>query len=238
MSVTAAISMGVSAMVGAGIFALLGEAGSMAGNAVYLSFVIAGFISLLSGYSYAKLGVRYPSSGGIVEFLAQAYGSGYLTGVLSIMLYLSVTIVMALVARAFGSYAKALIAPNGPEFWVNSFASAMVIGLTIINAMGSNLVGKVEKFIVLLKVSILHVVRHRGFSAHPTPFAVRFVRSTATPRCRGHRGRLPAGIPRVWSHHEYRGGHAIAVGYPTTGPLLRNRYRDSPVRWSRSGGVR
>ena len=147
--------MGVGAMVGAGIFALLGEAGSKAGNAVYLSFVIAGIISLASGYSYAKLGVRYPSSGGIVEFLVQAYGGGYLTGILSIQLYLSVAVVMALVARAFGSYAKAIVVPNGPELWVNLFASAVVVGLTIVNAVGSKLVGAVEKFIVFAKVLIL-----------------------------------------------------------------------------------
>jgi amino acid transporter len=160
---SAAISMGVGAMVGAGIFALLGEAGSTAGNAVYLSFVIAGLISLLSGYSYAKLGARYPSSGGIVEFLAQAYGGGYLTGILSILLYLSVTVVMALVARAFGSYAKALIAPNGPELWVNLFASAILVSLTIINAAGSELVGRLEKIIVFAKLSILVVFVAAGF---------------------------------------------------------------------------
>lgn len=155
MTLTAAVSMGVGAMVGAGIFALLGEAGSRAGNAVYLSFVIAGVISLLSGYSYAKLGVRYPSAGGIVEYLAQAYGSGYVTGVLSIILYLSVTIVMALVARALGSYARALLVPDAPELWTNVFASAAVVALALVNALGSGLVGGIEKLIVFAKVAIL-----------------------------------------------------------------------------------
>ena len=133
MTLLAAISMGVGAMVGAGIFALMGEAGARAGNAVYISFVIAGFVSLLSGYSYAKLGVRYPSAGGIVEYLVQAFGSGYTTGVLSIVLYFSVTIVMAMVARAFGSYAAALLTPNAPEILINIFASAVVVVLTLIN---------------------------------------------------------------------------------------------------------
>lgn len=155
MTLTAAVSMGVGAMVGAGIFALLGEVGSRAGNTVYVSFVIAGIISLLSAYSYAKLGVRYPSAGGIVEYLAQAYGSGYLTGILSIILYLSITIVMALVARALGSYARALVAPNAPQIWTNVFASAAVIALAFVNAFGSDLVSRLEKLIVFAKVSIL-----------------------------------------------------------------------------------
>jgi amino acid transporter len=56
--------IGVGAMVGAGIFALLGAAGEVAGAAVWLSFLIAGFIAALQGYSFAKLGARYPSAGG------------------------------------------------------------------------------------------------------------------------------------------------------------------------------
>ena len=157
MTLSAAISMGVGAMVGAGIFALMGEAGTRAGNAVYISFIIAGIVSLLSGYSYAKLGVRYPSAGGIVEYLVQAYGNGYTAGTLSIVLYFSVVVVMAMVARAFGSYAAALLTPNAPGFLIDIFASAVVVVLTLINSSGSDIVGRVERIIVAVKVSILAI---------------------------------------------------------------------------------
>ncbi len=56
-----AVSMGIGAMVGAGIFALLGEASAISGSAVYISFIIGGIIALFSGYSLGKLGARYPS---------------------------------------------------------------------------------------------------------------------------------------------------------------------------------
>jgi len=157
MTLTAAISMGVGAMLGAGIFALMGEAGARAGNAVYISFIIAGIISLLSGYSYAKLGVRYPSSGGIVEYLIQGYGSNYITGVLSILLYFSVTVVMGMVAKAFGSYAVTLFTSNPSGLLVNIFSSVIVIILTFINFAGSNMISRVEKFIVIFKISILAI---------------------------------------------------------------------------------
>ncbi|HID46935.1 MAG TPA: amino acid permease [Chromatiaceae bacterium] len=75
-----AVSMGIGAMVGAGIFALLGEASTISGSAVYLSFIIGGMIALFSRYSLGKLGARYPSAGGIVEYLTQAYGVGLFTG--------------------------------------------------------------------------------------------------------------------------------------------------------------
>ena len=74
-------------MVGAGIFALLGEAGAVAGSAVWLSFLLAGVVAALQGYAVAKLGARYPSSGGIVTFLIQGHGRGHVTAVTSWLLY-------------------------------------------------------------------------------------------------------------------------------------------------------
>ena len=68
MTVRGAVFLGVGAMVGAGIFALLGEAGAVAGSAVWLSFLVAGLISSLLGYAVVKLGVRYPSAGGILTY--------------------------------------------------------------------------------------------------------------------------------------------------------------------------
>jgi amino acid transporter len=59
MTVRQAAFIGVGAMVGAGIFALLGEAGAVAGSAVWISFVLAGAIAGLQGYSFAKFGARY-----------------------------------------------------------------------------------------------------------------------------------------------------------------------------------
>ena len=67
--------IGIGAMVGAGIFALLGAAGEVAGAAVWLSFLIAGAIAALQGYSFAKLGARYPSAGGLLEYVARSPAS-------------------------------------------------------------------------------------------------------------------------------------------------------------------
>ena len=51
LTVREAAFIGVGAMVGAGSFSLLGAAGEVAGAAVWLSFLIAGAIALLQGYS-------------------------------------------------------------------------------------------------------------------------------------------------------------------------------------------
>jgi amino acid transporter len=67
-------------MFGAGIFALLGEAAALAGSAVWISYLMAGVIALLTGYSFVQMGMRFPSRGGIAEYLVQAYGPGLFPG--------------------------------------------------------------------------------------------------------------------------------------------------------------
>ena len=70
LNVRQAAFIGVGAMVGAGIFSLLGAAGEVAGAAVWLSFLIAGAVAGFQGYSFAKFGARYPSAGGMLEYVA------------------------------------------------------------------------------------------------------------------------------------------------------------------------
>jgi amino acid transporter len=44
ISLWSAVGIGVGAMIGAGIFALMGEAGAIAGKAVYISFILGGLV--------------------------------------------------------------------------------------------------------------------------------------------------------------------------------------------------
>src|ERR1700742_3051636 len=92
ISLSAAISMGVGAMIGAGIFALLGQTGAIVGSATWLSFLLAGGITVLCGYTFARLGARYPSNGGVLEYLVQAYGVNVYSGGMGIFYYVSMIV--------------------------------------------------------------------------------------------------------------------------------------------------
>jgi amino acid transporter len=76
MGLYAATSIGVGGMIVAGIFSIFGTAVKISGSTVYISFIISGVVSLLNAYTYAKLGVRYQSAGGPVEFILQGFGDG------------------------------------------------------------------------------------------------------------------------------------------------------------------
>src|SRR5262245_65826409 len=88
-------------MVGAGIFALLGAAGEVAGAAVWVSFLLAGAVAGLQGYSFAKFGARYPSGAGLLEYVRRAYGDGHVTGVIAWLLLGANAIITGMVAVSF-----------------------------------------------------------------------------------------------------------------------------------------
>ncbi len=154
LSVRQAAFIGVGAMVGAGIFALLGAAGEVAGAAVWLSFLIAGTVAALQGYSFAKLGARYPSAGGLLEYVAKGFGGGHLTGITAWLTYLANAIVTAMVAVSFGSYASAMWAGENPA-WAKVFAALVIVVMTVVNIVGSTLVARAQTVIVYVVLGIL-----------------------------------------------------------------------------------
>ncbi len=154
LSVRQAAFIGVGAMVGAGIFALLGAAGEVAGAAVWLSFLIAGAVAGLQGYSFAKFGARYPSAAGLFEYLRRGFGEGHLTGVTAWLTYVTNAIITAMVAVSFGSYAGALFAHGDPT-WSKIFAALILLIMTGVNTVGSQLVAKAQTVIVYIVLGIL-----------------------------------------------------------------------------------
>ncbi len=149
-----AVFLGIGSMVGAGIFVLLGEAGAIAGNLVWLSFVFGGIIALLSGYSLAKLASAYPSRGGIVEYLVQGYGEGIFSGSVSVLFYLSAMVAIAMVAKTFGTYASMMMGSYS-LLWANLYSIGILLFFVIINLAGSASIAKSENVIVVIKLSII-----------------------------------------------------------------------------------
>ena len=112
-------------MVGAGIFSLLGAAGEVAGAAVWLSFAIARAVAGLQGYSFAKLGARYPSAGGLLEYVSRGWGDGHFTGIIAWLILATNAIVTGMVAVSFGSYASTALTDSSDE-WAKFFAVVIV----------------------------------------------------------------------------------------------------------------
>ncbi len=152
--VAGAVMLGIGSMVGAGIFIVIGQAGAIAGNIVWVSFLFGGLAALLSGYSLAKLALRYPSRGGIVEYLVQGFGEGVFSGAAGVLFYLSQLIAIAAVAKSFGTYAATFM-HGGDGMWTDVYAVGIVALFTLINLVGASLVAKSENIIVAVKLTVL-----------------------------------------------------------------------------------
>ena len=151
LTVRGATFLGVGSMIGAGIFALLGEAGAVAGAAVWLSFLIGGVVALLLGYVCVKLGTRYPSSGGLITYLVEGFGKGRLVGIASWLGYIAaVVIVISMVVVSFGSYATALFVGNdAASWWHHLFITLLILGAVGLNMTGAKFVALAQSVIVL-----------------------------------------------------------------------------------------
>lgn len=152
---TGAVLLGIGSMVGAGVFIVIGQAGAIAGNLVWFAFVLGGVIALLSGYSLAKLALRYPSRGGITQYLIESFGDTIFTGVASILFYFSQLVAIAAVAKSFGIYSSALLGFNTNPLYASLFALFIILFFMGIHLIGSTLIAKFENFIVAIKVTIL-----------------------------------------------------------------------------------
>jgi amino acid transporter len=148
--------IGVAAMVGAGIFSLLGAAGEVAGSAVWLSFLIAGGVALLQGYSFAKMGSKFPSAGGLLEYVSRGFGQGHITGIVAWLIVATNAIVTGMVAVSFGSYASSAFADSS-EGAVTFFAVLIIVVMTLVNVLGSQAVARAQTVIVYIDIGILSI---------------------------------------------------------------------------------
>lgn len=150
LGVREATFLGVGSMIGAGIFALLGEAGAVAGAATWLSFLIAGVVAILLGYVCVKLGTRYPSSGGLITYLVVGFGRGRLVGAASWLGYIAaIVIVTAMIAVSFGGYATSLFVGNdASSAWNHLFITLLLVALTGLNLVGTKVVAVAQSLIV------------------------------------------------------------------------------------------
>ncbi|WP_194851128.1 APC family permease [Nonlabens antarcticus] len=156
ISLRGAIAIGIGGMVGGGIFAVLGLAISLARGATPVAFLVAGFIALVTAYSYSKLSIAFPDSGGTVRFINEGFGRNIFSGGLNNLLWISYIIMLALYASAFGSYAPNLYSITGdPKTDSHIYITAVILIGTLINYFSAALVSRIESYAVIVKLVIL-----------------------------------------------------------------------------------
>ena len=89
-------------VLGAGIYALVGEVGAEVGGAIWSSFLFAGVLALFTAASYAELVTKYPQAAGAALYVNRAFRNPSFTFVIAFAVMSSGLASAATLATAFG----------------------------------------------------------------------------------------------------------------------------------------
>ena len=101
-------ALGIGAIIGTGIFVILGEAVAFSGPAIVLSFVLAGVTCAFSALSYAELSSSIPVSGSAYTFGYATLGE-FVAWIIGWDLILEYGLSVAAVAVGWGGYLQELL---------------------------------------------------------------------------------------------------------------------------------
>ena len=94
---------GVAIIIGAGIYVLLGPAAKDAGAQVWLSFLFASALSVLTAFSYMELSSMFPKAGSEQEFARHAFPS-WVSATVGWSMALALVVAASTVALGFSRY--------------------------------------------------------------------------------------------------------------------------------------
>jgi basic amino acid/polyamine antiporter, APA family len=161
MSLMDATLIGVGAMIGAGIFVLIGIAAGVAGPGILLTFCLNALIALLTAMSYAELGSCYHDAGGGYLWVKEGLPrwNGFLSGWMS---WFAHAVACSLYALGFGAYFDhvlrefSIIMPQWGFFSPQKIlAACTAILFAYVNFRGASETGKIGNLVTVTKIIIL-----------------------------------------------------------------------------------
>ena len=145
-----AASIGIGAIIGAGIFVVLGIAIGYAGPAIIISMIIAGIVASFTAFSFAELGSAIPKEGGVYEYAHEMISPsvGFIVGCLWVFAQI---VAGTAISLGFASYFVAVF----PLFSIKIVAVSIALLLTGLNLVGIKKSATVNNILVLTKIVIL-----------------------------------------------------------------------------------
>ncbi len=155
------ILLGVGALLGGGIFTLLGPAAGLAGPGLFLSMLLGAGVAFLNLQMYIALGTTFPGAGGGYVWVRKGLGNfqGFLAGWLD---WFAHSAAAGLYALSFGYYAYEFIKiVFGDDFGLELLSLEKIIGglvvviLGYIQWRGSKTSGRTGNIIAILLLIVL-----------------------------------------------------------------------------------
>ena len=144
-------------VLGAGVYALIGEMAGTAGGLVWLAFGVALVMALLTAFSYAELVTKYPKAGGSAVFAERAFKSPLVAFLVGFAMLSAGVVSAAGLSLAFtGEYLAAFIkVPQVPAALVFLALVALVNAWGIKESLRANVVMTIIESSGLVLVIVL-----------------------------------------------------------------------------------
>jgi APA family basic amino acid/polyamine antiporter len=171
-----AVFINLGAIIGAGIFVIIGISAGAAGPAVLISIPLAGLVAILTGISFSQVARHVDKEGGVYEYSKESLSpyAGFLGG--SLWTFGNI-IALSAVSISFGGYLDSLFHSRFPVIII---AIAIVTSFAVLNALGIKNSAKTLRLIVIMNVAILLIFSITGFFFfHPSHFSSFFVKGPA-----------------------------------------------------------
>ena len=171
-----ATAVGVASIIGTGIFVLIGVASGIAGPAVIISFLVAGFTALLTGLSTAELSSFITEAGGSYIYTTKAFGRfpGFVIGWMKSFDYIVGASAVAIGFAAYFLYFVGVPSAVGLLVLVGTIWPLVLMALNLVGmkeASGTNSVLvalKVSALVLFIAVGGWFLITHGDFSNyHP-----------------------------------------------------------------------
>ncbi len=122
---------GVGIILGAGIYALIGAGAGVAGNALWLSFIIGAVIAAFTAFSYAELSSMYPKEAAEYVYTKNAFNRNPLSFIVEWIMFFTTIISATTVALGFAGYFSNLFGGN-----IVTIAALLIAVLSFLNYWG------------------------------------------------------------------------------------------------------
>lgn len=151
VTLTQALMINLGAIIGAGIFVIIGVAIGKAGPSIIASIVISAIIAILTGLSFAEIARHVAKEGGVYEYAKDSFRpfAGFIGGWLWTF---GNIIAIAAVSLSLGGYVDIFFSVHINTVY---FAIAAIIGFAAINIMGIKNSAKTISVFVVINVLVL-----------------------------------------------------------------------------------
>ena len=146
-----AVMINLGAIIGAGIFVIIGIAIGHSGPSIFISILISAIVATLTGICFSRIAMSVAKEGGTYEYAKSAFSpfAGFIGGWMWIF---GNIIAIAAVSLSLGNYANVLL---GTSFPVLAFAVGTIIAFALVNIYGIKNSAKTITFLVFINIIVL-----------------------------------------------------------------------------------